>query len=195
MSATAVVLAFSGVANPAAAQDNYIGQILRTGYTFCPIGTVAANGALLSIAQESTLFNLIGTTYGGDGQTTFAVPDYRGRVSLHEGQGPGLTNRVLGEVGGTETNTMTLGNMPRHEHTALFRTTSQAADSTSPVGNVLATTPANKYASAAVPASQLMNRDLVIVGSTGSSQPWSHLPPTLTLQYCVVTQGIYPSTN
>lgn len=188
-------MSFASLATPAAAQNNYIGQMLKLGGNFCPVGTIPADGRLLSIAQETTLYTLYGTTYGGDGVTTFALPDLRGRSSMGQGQGPGLTNRVLGEKGGTETNLMTIANMPRHEHTALVRTTSAAGDSKAAFRNLFGTTPANKYVSGTAPYAQLINRDTVIIRNTGEDQPWDHRAPTLSMTYCVVNAGVFPSTN
>ena len=193
--ATAAAIAGAlGAASAASAQDNYLGEILKVPYNFCPRGTDEADGQLLSIAQYSALYAIYGTTFGGDGVTTFALPNMQSRMSIHTGTGPGLSARPLGQVGGTESNTQTLATMPRHEHVALIRTTSAAANSTSPVGNKLGTTPAAKYVNA-VPNAQIMNRDSVLINSNGSGQPYSHLPPTLTIRYCVVLEGIFPSQN
>lgn len=193
--ATAAVVAVTlGAASAANAQDNYVGEILKFPYNFCPITTDEADGQLLSIAQYSTLYALYGTTFGGDGVTTFALPDMRSRMSIHTGTGTGLSARPLGQVGGTESNTQTILTMPRHEHVALIRTTSAAANATSPVGAKLGTTPAAKYVNA-VPNAQIMNRDSVLINSNGSGQPYSHLPPTLTIRYCVTLEGIFPSQN
>src|SRR5215213_5859350 len=98
--------------------DPYIGEIRMFAGNFAPRGWALCNGQLLSISQNTALFSLLGTMYGGNGQTTFALPDLRGRVPLHFGQGPGLSNYVEGEVGGTETVTLTTGEMPSHNHGA-----------------------------------------------------------------------------
>ncbi|WP_198040485.1 phage tail protein [Sphingopyxis sp. QXT-31] len=195
ISASAVAISCASLTSPAAAQDNYLGQILKLGGNFCPIGTLRADGSLLSIAQESTLYTLYGTTYGGDGVTTFALPDLRGRTSMGQGQGPGLTSRVIGERAGTETNLMTIANMPRHEHTALVRTTSAVGDSKAAFRNLFGTTPANKYVSGTAPYAQLINRETLIIRNTGGDQPWDHRPPTLAVTFCVVNAGIFPSQN
>ena len=195
MSASVIAIAGVAAASSAMAQNNYVGQILKTGANFCPIGTVAADGRLLSIAQESTLYALYGTTYGGDGVTTFALPDFRGRSSMNDGQGPGLTNRVLGEKSGTETSTMTIATMPRHEHTARIRTTSQAGDATSALDAYFATTPANKYANGTAANAQLMAIDSLDLLNSGGGQPYDHRAPTLTIRYCVNISGIFPSQN
>lgn len=194
LATAAAVAGTLGVASAASAQDNYLGEILKVPYNFCPRGTDEADGQLLSIAQYSALYAIYGTTFGGDGVTTFGLPDMRSRMSIHTGTGIGLTPRVLGQAAGTESNTQTLATMPRHEHVALIRTTSAAANSTSPVGNKLGTTPAAKYVNA-VPSAQIMNRDSVLINSAGSGQPYSHLPPTLTIRYCVTLEGIFPSQN
>lgn len=193
--ATAAAIAGTlGAASAANAQDNYIGEILKVPYNFCPAGTDEADGQLVSIAQNSALYAVYGTTFGGDGVTTFALPDMRSRMSIHTGTGNGLSPRPLGQIGGTESNTQTIATMPRHEHVALVRTTSAAANTTTPVGNKLGTTPAAKYANSA-PNAQLMNRESILINSAGSGQPYSHLPPTLTIRYCVQLFGIFPSQN
>src|SRR3712207_3315813 len=96
--------------------EPFIGEIRMVGFNFAPRGWATCDGQLLSIAQNTALFSLLGTTYGGNGQTTFALPDLRGRAALHQGQGPGLTNRVIGEASGTETVTLTTNQMPSHSH-------------------------------------------------------------------------------
>lgn len=193
--ATAAAIAGTlGGASAANAQDNYLGEILKVPYNFCPRGSDEADGQLLSIAQNTALYALYGTTFGGDGVNTFALPNLQSRMSIHNGTGIGLTPRTLGELGGTETNTQTIATMPRHEHVALVRTTSAVANATSPAGNKLGTTPAAKYANSA-PNAQLMNRESILINSAGSSQPYSHLPPTLTIRYCVMLEGIFPSQN
>lgn len=133
------------------AQEPFLGEIRWVGFNFAPVGWALCDGQLLSIAQNTALFALLGTTYGGNGITTFALPDMRGRVPLHPGQGPGLSPRVLGEVGGQETVTLTTAQMPSHSHALTSHThaipalpvdvkaSSAAATTTSPAGNTLAT--------------------------------------------------------
>jgi microcystin-dependent protein len=194
LATAAAVAGTLGGASTADAQDNYIGEIIKVPYNFCPAGTDEADGQLIAIADNSALYAIYGTTFGGDGVTTFGLPNLQSRMSIHTGTGPGLSARPLGQVGGTESNTQTIATMPRHEHVALVRTTSAAANSTTPVGNKLGTTPAAKYVNAA-PNAQLMNRETVLVNNAGSGQPYSHLPPTLTIRYCVSLFGIFPSQN
>ena len=171
-----------GVTAPAQAQQYLLGEILKLPTNFCPRDTLHANGALLSISQNTALFALYGTTYGGNGQTTFALPDFRGRAPVHEGQGPGLSNYVLGQQGGTETNTMLEIQMPRHEHVALVQASTAAGDSRRAFRNAFGTTPANKYVSGTTPAAQLMNRDTVIIRPTGENEPWNHRSPALAIR-------------
>lgn len=192
---TTAIAATAGFGAPAAAQDFYLGEVMKLANTFCPLGTVPADGRLLSIANESALYALYGTTYGGDGVTTFGVPDVRGRYTMHTGNGLGLTPRTLGQTGGTEANTMTLATMPKHEHIALLKASSAAGTSTTPVGNAFGTTPANKYITGTTPASQLMERGTIVLGQTGGNQSYDHRPPYLAIQYCVLTTGIFPSRN
>ena len=151
--ALAVGLAIGSVLTPcpAAAQEPFLGEIRWVAFTFAPKGWALCDGQILSIAQNQALFALLGKTYGGNGQTTFALPDMRGRVSLHAGTGPGLTTRVAGEAGGQESVTLTIAAMPSHSHSVAshahaipslavdVRASGAAATSASPAGNVLAT--------------------------------------------------------
>lgn len=110
------VLSLGAVASPAFADDPFLGEIRVFGFNFCPNGWVAAQGQTTSIAQNTALFALMGVTYGGDGINNFQMVDARGRSLVNVGTGPGLTQRVLGEMGGTETVTLTTNNLPRHSH-------------------------------------------------------------------------------
>lgn len=171
----------------------YVGEIRLFPYTRgAPLEWQLCDGTLLSIAQYETLYTLLGTTYGGDGITSFAVPDLRGRVPIHEGTGLGLSTYVLGEVGGTENVTLLTPQMPQHNHFVMAGT--QAAGSSSPTGNVPAAaypndgmyTPSTTGATAAtlIPTT---------IGQTGGTQPHDNCAPTLTLNYCIALYGIFPS--
>lgn len=198
LTTTAAIAALSttGVSTPAhAGSDPFLGELMLVGYTFCPRGWTDASGQLLAISQFSALFSLYGTTYGGDGRTTFALPDLRGRVPTHTGTGPGLSNRVLGSRFGTETNTMTVNQMPSHTHTAGVRTANADADSTDPQSDSFARTPGtNTYADVA-PNGGFMANGTVQLQPAGGNQPINNMQPTLTLRYCVALQGIFPSRN
>ncbi|SDQ85260.1 tail fiber protein [Pseudoxanthomonas sp. CF125] len=172
----------------------YVGEIRLFGFPRVPNGWFPCDGSLQSISEYEVLFTLIGTTYGGDGQTTFAVPNLSGRVPMHWGNGPGLSQRVIGELGGSETVVLTANQMPAHSHT--MSATTAVANATA-IGNTVElgalsgdtmyatdVTGANGYATSA--ASTTMS---------GSNQPHDNLMPTLTVQYCIAWAGIFPQQN
>ncbi len=167
-------------------------------YNFTPRYWMQCNGQLLSIASNSALFSLLGTTYGGNGQTTFGLPDLRGRVAVGTGNGVGGTV-TLGEVTGSENVTLTINNMPAHNHNGPVTITPRVggtADSSDPEANYPGVV-ANGYASAPTP-STFINGPTVIsttIGISGSSAPFEILTPYLTVNYLICTQGIYPSRN
>ncbi len=170
----------------------YIGEIRMFGFGRTPTNWQACDGSLLPISQYDALFALIGTTYGGDGQTTFAVPDLRGRLPIHQGQGPGLSNYVIGQRAGTETVTVLPTQMPAHTHTLVV--TSGAAGSLTPGATLLPASVSGEsfYASDITGATALpmSNQSTSIAGG---SQPHENCMPTLTVQYCIATYGIFPS--
>jgi microcystin-dependent protein len=172
------------------AQDMYLGQIFMGGWNFCPRGSLPLDGQLLSIAQNSALFALLGTQYGGDGRTTFALPDMRGRMAMHTGTGPGLTPRQMGQVGGSETNTLTVDQLPAHTHT--LNGTSTAANTPSPAGALPATT-GRDSSYAAGSADTAMGGGAI--GSTGGGQAVNNMPPYNVITWCIVQSGIFPSRN
>lgn len=165
--------------------DYYLGEIRLFGFNFAPRGWALCNGQLMSISQNSALFALLGTTYGGDGITTFALPDLRGRVAIHQGQGPGLSSHVMGEVGGTETVTLTTNQMPSHAHNPLGSAGAQTTnrpDGAAPAQGGNYSTP---------DASHPMATTSVV----GGSQPHNNVQPYLTMNYCIAVTGIFPSRN
>lgn len=168
--------------------EPFIGEIFIVPYNFPPRGYTFCAGQILSISQNTALFSLIGTTFGGNGQTTFALPDLRGRVPVGAGQGPGLTSVQLGEVGGQETVTLTQAQMPAHGH--LAATTQAAATSTRPSGQVPA---AGQAVYAASSDGTAFNP--AFVQNAGSSQPFEIQPPFLGLNYIIALEGIFPSRN
>jgi microcystin-dependent protein len=172
----------------------YIGEIRMFGFGTrgAPNGWQACDGSLLPIAEFDALFALIGTTYGGDGQTTFAAPDLRGRLPIHQGTGPGLSTYVIGQKSGTETVTVLPTQMPAHTHT--LAVTSAAATAVTPGASLLPGTVSGEtfYASDITGATALpMTAQATSVA--GGSQPHENCMPTLTVQYCIATQGIFPS--
>lgn len=180
-----------------AGADPFLGEIMLVGYNFCPRGWTEADGKLLEISRYSALFALYGTTYGGDGRTSFGLPDLRGRVPVSFGQGPGLSNRSLGQQIGSETNTLTTGNIPAHNHGVAVAIQGNAApgSSPSPAGGVPAlSTNAPIYSAA---PNTPMNSDMARVSETtvGGGTAVNNIQPTLVLRYCVSLVGIFPSRS
>lgn len=193
----------------------YISQIVPFACNFAPRNFAFCSGQLLPISQNTALFSLVGTIYGGNGVTTFALPDLRGRVPIHFGQGPGLSNYVQGQLSGTEATTLQSGNLPAHTHTATFANNGSALnaatiDSTlkTPAaglvfGRIVDTaTPTNVprvYAPAGtatpVALGGLNVAGTVTVNPTGSSQPISIVQPYLAINFCIAISGVFPSRN
>ncbi len=172
--------------------EPFIGEIRLFGFNFAPRGWAFCNGQLLSIAQNTALFSLIGTYYGGNGQTTFALPNLQGRVPIHQGQGPGLTPRTIGEMAGTEVVTLIQTEIPMHNH--LIHTASAAGNSRIPNGKVLAKEAAGQTAVYADgPMDSALNPQSVSIA--GGSQPHNNMPPFLVINYCIALEGIYPSRS
>jgi microcystin-dependent protein len=169
--------------------EPFLGEIRIFGFNFAPLGWAQANGQLLPILQNTALFALLGNQFGGNGTTTFALPDLRGRVAIHQGQGPGLTNHTIGQAGGTETVTLTTAHLPNHTHQ--LEASSAPATTTHPAGAVLAHTTTAIYARAANETA--MNK--TAIGHAGSSQSLAVAPPYLTLNFCIALQGIFPSRS
>lgn len=159
----------------------YVGEIRMFAGNFAPAGWMFCEGQLLPISENETLFNLIGTTYGGDGQSTFALPDLRGRLPLHVGNG-----FILAETGGAEKITLTANQIPAHTHPLLA--TSGAASSTDPTGHVLAKPDKNLYRAGAAPSPMAAQA----VNATGGSQPHTNFQPYLCVDFIISLFGIFP---
>ncbi len=177
--------------------EPFIGTVCLFAFSIIPRGWAACNGQLLSIAQNTALFDLIGTTYGGDGVNTFALPDLRGRVPNGRGQGPGLSNYMMGQAAGEEHVTLFVSNMPQHNH--LLMASEGVATTNDPQNNYLAkstgvldsgegTVTVKTYGSQPM---SIMNA--MAVGMTGGTMPHDNMQPYLTMNYCIALQGIYPS--
>jgi microcystin-dependent protein len=169
----------------------YIGEIRMFGFGRTPIGWQACDGSLLPISQYETLFVLIGTTYGGDGQSTFAVPDLRGRLPIHQGQGSGLSDYVIGQMAGTENVTVLTTQMPAHTHVMVATTGASTAITPGPAllpGSVSGDT---FYVNTVTGNTAAAMSDQMLTMS-GGSQPHENCMPTLTVQYCIATEGIFP---
>jgi len=189
--------------------EPFLSMIMLWPCNFAPVGWAFCAGQLLPIAQNSALFSLLGTTYGGNGTSTFALPDLRGRVPVGAGQGPGLSNYTLGEVSGTENVTLLINQMPAHAHTvsltlSISASNAQATNNTPGANNSLAAAydlgNANSIAAynTSAPNTPLNIGGNSLNGNTGiagGSQPHSNMQPFLSINYCIALQGIYPSRS
>lgn len=174
------------------ASDPYIGEIMIVGFNFAPRAWAECNGQLLPIAQNTALFSLLGTTFGGDGRTTFALPELRGRDAVHVGTGPGLSNIRWGQKGGVEDVTLNATQIPSHTHT--LRAYSGNANQRNPGGHVLAAEPANVTAPYSNQAADVsMKSDAIL--NAGGGQSHTNMAPYLGLYHCIALQGIYPSRS
>jgi microcystin-dependent protein len=184
--AAAVNIAGTGLA---AAQEPYLGEIRLFGYNWCPQGWALAAGQILSIAQNTALFSLYGTNFGGNGQTTFALPDLTGRAPVGYGSGP--LGQPFAAQYGVPSVTLTVGQMPMHTHQLMA--SSQAPATNAPAGTLFGTFAAGQkiYTAAGAPADVQMSP--AAIGIAGGSQPVMTQSPALALSWCVALQGIYPS--
>lgn len=168
---------------------SYVGEIKMFAGNRLPAGWIRCDGSLLPISEYDTLFVLLGTTYGGDGQNTFAVPDLRGRIPIHQGQGPGLPNYVLGENGGVETVTLTAAQIGPHTHSV--GASNAAGTLSSPANAVFGTAPTNIYNTSA-PATPMAGD---IVSFSGASQPHENVQPILCISFIISAFGIFPTPS
>lgn len=180
--------------------QNFIGELRMFGGNFAPRGWALCAGQLLSIAQNDTLYALIGTTYGGDGVTTFGLPDLRGRIPVGQGQGQGLGTYVMGQQAGTETVTLSTLQIPQHNHGAIASLDPGSVPS--PGNTVLPGVPANAInAKLYVVQSQGQAPPTIVamsaqaVGMDGGSQPHDNVMPSLCVNYIIALEGIFPSRN
>ncbi|TXE06932.1 phage tail protein [Algoriphagus aquimarinus] len=180
--------------------DPFLGQITLVGFNFAPRGWAFCSGQLLPIAQNTALFSLLGTTYGGDGRTTFALPDLRGRCAIGMGNGPGLTDRRQGDTLGQETVTLTQSEMPSHTHGLLGNSTN--GTSNDPAGKALSKNtvtlergsdpiPANGFIASA--ANAPMHASSIAVA--GGNLAHNNMQPSLVMNYVIATVGVFPSRN
>lgn len=177
----------------------YIGQIIMFGGNFGIRGFALAQGQLLPINQNTALFSILGTTYGGDGRTTFGLPDLRGRAPIGSGHGPGLQDYRLGVKGGVENVTLNWTQMPSHTHLASgiahIGVTSSPGDTDDPAGSIPAQAANDNYLDGGSPTSQWSGTSEVTVQNTGGNQAHTNLSPFLAINYEVALVGIFPSRN
>ena len=169
----------------------YLGEIRMFGFDFPPRGWAVCAGQLLAISQNQALFSLLGTTYGGNGQTTFALPDLRGRAPIHAGNGPGLVARVLGERSGEEQHTLITSELPQHAHLAQV---AGAPTTGTPAGDVVLAAPAGSrlFRSGTAPSATLAAAS---VGLSGGGQPHPNMQPYAVMNISIALQGVFPSRN
>lgn len=170
----------------------YLGEIRLLPFNFAPVGWQNCDGSLLSIAEYDALYSLIGNTFGGDGQSTFAVPDLRGRLPVHRGTGQGLSLYVLGQMAGTETVALATANLPAHTHTVVATSALASTGAPSGTAELGAISGDTMYTSditglTAHPAAANM------ISTVGGSQAHDNTMPTLAVRFCIALAGVYPS--
>ncbi|NIJ44045.1 microcystin-dependent protein [Wenyingzhuangia heitensis] len=199
--------------------EPFIGQIMMFGGNFAPKYWAFCDGQILSISDHQALYSLLGNAYGGDGRTTFALPDLRGRVTVHPGSGPGLTTKKLGQSDGLEATVININNMPNHSHNASFTQTSGEvsavgsipvnnedgnADSSDPSSGVFAYASGDMYTSEPANANNPGNISVtgsakvtgnVVVDPQGNQEPFNNMQPFLAINYIIALEGIYPSRS
>ncbi|WP_299312416.1 tail fiber protein [uncultured Aquimarina sp.] len=197
--------------------EPFVGQIMAVGFNFAPRGWALCDGQLLPISQNSALFSLLGTIYGGDGRTTFALPDLRGRVSIHQGGGPGLSNRRIGQKGGEETHTLNVPEMPSHNHSTSNNNatdqhlllSAETAVNEIPetgdipaVGNYTSGIATNNVRSFGPPTTGKIVNGQTLSGNAGlnvlnngGNQAHNNMQPYLTTNYIIALVGLFPSRS
>ncbi|MBV7454724.1 tail fiber protein [Acidovorax sp. sif1233] len=178
--------------------EPFIAEIKMFAGNFAPRGWAFCQGQIMSIAQNTALFSLLGTTYGGNGQTTFALPDLRGRAPVGTGQGPGLPEVTMGEIGGSPTHTLISTEMPAHTHAAPTipaSTTLGTLQAPGPGAMPAASNQRNAQYAASGTADTQLPMSSATTGIAGGSQPFSIMPPYLGMNYIIAVEGIYPSRN
>jgi microcystin-dependent protein len=170
--------------------DPFVSEIRIFGFNFAPTGWAKCDGQLMPISQNTALFSLLGTTYGGDGRSTFALPDLQGRAPMQPGQGQGLTSRDLGESGGSDSVTLLGSELPAHEHQTV-QASGQPGNTSSPAGGVYARVfgGGTAYADGA-PDAQMADQGIM---PSGGSSPHTNMQPYLTMNFCIALQGIFPA--
>ena len=191
--ATSVLLSSPGKA--VAGTEDYIGEIMWTAANFCPRNTISAEGQLLPISQYTALFSLLGTTYGGDGRTSLGLPDLRGRSSVGQGTGPGLSNIRQGQEGGRETYALSTANMPSHNHGVSLNGTTEAGNADSPANAVQANKRRSGVYNDSLSANTAMDPSSISQNNVGGNLSFPTRSPYVGMRACIVVQGIFPSRS
>lgn len=167
--------------------DPFVAEIRIFPFNFAPTGWAFCDGQLLPLSQNTALFSLLGTTYGGNGNSNFALPDLQGRAPMHHGQSPGLSLRDLGEMGGSDTVTLLESEIPAHSH--MVMAANFPADANSPVNNALSrSTNASVYGT----GGNAVTMSPLAIAPAGGDQPHNNMQPYLTLNFCIAMQGVFP---
>lgn len=167
----------------------FVAEIRIFPFNFAPKGWAFCDGQILPISQNTALFSLLGTTYGGDGKSNFALPNMQGNAPMHPGQGPGLSLHDLGETGGSDTVTLLESEIPSHSHSLMASALNADLDVPGPNNSIARTTPQQLYTAAAPPLTTLSGST---VAPAGGDQPHNNLMPYLTLNFCIALQGVFP---
>ena len=165
--------------------EPFLAEIRMVGFNFAPRNWALCDGEILPINQNQSLYSLLGTTYGGDGRTSFALPDLRGRTPIHKS-----SSYSLGQKGGTETNTLTINDMPSHTH--MVQASGQTVDNTSPTNHLLGKNASRPYAA---DSNTQVNMSTIAVTHTGGGQAYNNMQPYLAINFCIALQGTYPPRN
>ena len=172
--------------------DQFLGEIRIFPFNYAPLGWAFCNGSILPISQNTALFSLLGTNYGGDGTSTFALPNLQGSAPMSHGQGPGLSSHSVGEVGGTQTVTLSIGQMPAHSHVPSAQT--NVGTTRSPSGKIWAESVVSHVP---VVAYSTLTPDLLmsaaVIAHAGSGHAHNNMQPYLTLNFCIAMTGIFPT--
>jgi microcystin-dependent protein len=169
--------------------DPFVGEIRMFPFNFAPQGWALCNGQLLAISQNTALFSLLGTFYGGDGKSNFALPNLQGNLPISQGQGAGLSPHFIGQTGGSSAITLLLNEIPSHTHTIAC---AASGNSSNPSNAVFGAAPRGKPPAYAASSGTKVNMSATAVAVAGGNQPHSNMPPYLTLNFCIALQGIYP---
>ena len=175
--------------------EPFIGQIMLFAGNFAVRGWALCDGQLLPINSNQALFSILGTTYGGDGETTFGLPDLRGRVPIHMGNGPGLSNRTLGSKSGAETHTLNVNQMPNHNHNPVIRASTDEGTSASPTDLIIGKSGSGDPDFVGSTVNTALRSDSISSNNMGGNQPHNNMQPFLTLNYQIALIGIFPSRN
>ncbi|MBF5004228.1 phage tail protein [Diaphorobacter caeni] len=173
--------------------DPFVAEIRIFPFNFAPRGWAWCDGQLLPISQNTALFSLLGTTYGGNGQSNFALPNMQGRMPMHPGQGPGLSPHDLGEMGGSDSVTLLESEIPSHSHVIQTGLAGDAAMTAASNSSALGTAPTRAYAT--FPSNSLTSMSPKQLATAGGYQPHNNLPPYLTTYFCIAMQGVFPARS